>query len=61
MTGNEVRLLTGVMTAATGTSFASDKDSISDARLGERMEADELMLGVTGSLTAETKHKHSTT
>ena len=54
-------LLTGVMTAATGTSFASDKDSISDARLGERMEADELMLGVTGSLAAETKHKHSTT
>lgn len=35
-----------------GTSFASDKDSISEARLGDRMLlGPELMLGVTGSLT----------
>lgn len=37
---------------AEGTSFASDKDSISEARLGDRMLlGPELMLGVTGSLT----------
>ena len=37
---------------AEGTSFASDKDSISEARLGDRMLlGPELTLGVTGSLT----------
>ena len=37
---------------AEGTSFASDKDSISEARLGDRMLlGPELTAGVTGSLT----------
>lgn len=40
-----------------GTSFDSDKDSISEARLGDRMLLElELTIGVTGSFTA-TKQK----
>ena len=51
---SEMCQLTGVMTAV-GTSFASDKDSISEARLGDMMLLEpELMLGVTDSFT-ETK------
>lgn len=39
-----------------GTSFESDSDSISEAKLGDRMLLElEVTLGVTGSFTVTTK------